>query len=241
MQLTVSDAARLLGVPEPTIHRWIKQDTIPVHRINEQLRFNRAELLEWATARGIRVFPEIFDQVPAHDDTRPPLSAALQAGGIAYGIEGADKPSVLREVVNAMKLPANVDREFLFQVLLAREMLGSTGIGDGIAIPHVRSPIVLEVATPTITLCFLRHPIDFGAVDGKPVRTLFALITPTIKGHLHMLSRLAFALQNKEFRAALQRQAPPAELMAALARTEAAIPAPPEPHPVGSDSTASDA
>ena len=68
-----------------------------------------------------------------------------------------------------MKLPDDVDREFLYQVLLAREALGSTGIGDGIAIPHVRNPIVLHLSRPTVTLCFLEQPVDFGALDGQPV------------------------------------------------------------------------
>lgn len=223
MQLTVQDAARLLDVPEKTIHRWIKQKVIPAYRINEQLRFNRAELLEWATSRGMRISPELFPDTEAANEALPTLSAALQAGGIVYGVGGSDKASVLREVANVIKLPADVDREFLFQVLLAREMLGSTGIGDGIAIPHVRNPIVLHVTTPMITLCFLAHPTNFEALDGQPVTTLFVLICPTVKGHLHMLSRLAFALQNSEFRMAVKRQAAREELMHALARAEAAI------------------
>jgi len=51
MQLTVRDAAKLLAVSEKTIYRWINQGSLPAYRVNEQYRFNRAELLEWATAR----------------------------------------------------------------------------------------------------------------------------------------------------------------------------------------------
>jgi len=148
---------------------------------------------------------------------------ALKAGGVAYRLSGNDAQSVLRSVVDAMKLPDEVDREFLFQVLLARETLGSTAIGDGIAIPHVRNPVVLHVTKPMITLCFLEHPIAFGALDGHPVGILFALISPTVKAHLHMLSRLSFVLQNREFKSALLKQASRDELMAALTRAEAAL------------------
>lgn len=63
-------------------------------------------------------------------------------------------------VVEAMRLPEAVDREQLLQVLLAREALASTAIGDGVAIPHVRNPIVLHVARPAITLCLLERPVD---------------------------------------------------------------------------------
>lgn len=224
MQLTVKDAARLLNVSEKTVYRWIKQEVIPVYRINEQMRFNRAELLEWATSRRIQVSPEIFLEAEKAQAPLPSLTEALKLGGVAYRLGGNDKPSVLRALIDVIKLPEEVDREFLYQVLLARESLGSTGIGDGIAIPHVRNPIVLHVTKPLIALCFLDHPIPFGAIDGQPVTTLFALISPTVRAHLHMLSRLSFVLQNPTFREALRQQASRDELMNLLAQAEAALP-----------------
>lgn len=226
MQLTVKDAARLLNVAEKTVYRWIKQEIVPVYRINEQLRFNRAELLEWATSRRIQVSPEIFVEAEKPQTPLPSLTDAIREGGVAYRLGGHDKPSVLRALIDVIKLPAEVDREFLFQVLLARESLGSTGIGDGIAIPHVRNPIVLHVTRPLIALCFLDHPIPFGSLDGQPVTTLFALISPTVRAHLHMLSRLSFVLQHSGFRTAIKRQASREELMSSLADAEATLPAP---------------
>lgn len=224
MQLSVKDTAGLLNVSEKTIYRWIKQRVIPFYRINEQLRFNRSELLDWATSRRIQVSPEIFHEGEASKVPLPSLSDALKAGGISYRVGGTDKPSVLRAVVDVLNLPEEVDREFLYQVLMARETLGSTGVGDGIAIPHVRNPVVLHVSKPSITLCFLDHPIDFRALDGQPVSTLFTLISPTIRAHLHMLSHLGFILQNKEFKTMLKCQASRGELMAALLNAEAALP-----------------
>lgn len=223
MQLTVKEAASLLKVSQKTIHRWIKEQAIPAYRINERFRFNRAELLEWATSRRIQISPEIFLEDDANKAALPTLLEALEGGGVVYGLGGTDKPSVLQSVVAVLNLPEQVDREFLYQVLLARESLGSTGIGDGIAIPHVRNPVILQVSRPTVTLCFLEHPVDFLALDRQPVRTLFTLITPTVRVHLHLLSRLSFVLQNPDFRAALTRLAPRDELLAALARAEAAI------------------
>lgn len=224
MQLTVRDASRLLAVSEKTIYRWIKQEILPVYRVNEQLRFNRAELLEWATSRRVKISPDIFTETEADSSALPSLVETLKAGGVVYRLDGTDQASVLRAVVDAMKLPDEVDREFLYRVLLARESLGSTGIGDGIAIPHVRNPVVLHVNKPTITLCFLEHPIDFGALDGQPVSTLFALVSPTVKAHLHMLSRLGFVLQNAAFKTAVKRQASRDDLMALLASAEGTFP-----------------
>ncbi|MDX9979381.1 MAG: PTS sugar transporter subunit IIA [Lentisphaeria bacterium] len=223
MQLSVKDAARLLVVSEKTIYRWIKQEIIPAYRINEQYRFNQTELLEWATSRRIQVSPEVFAEAATSNGPLPSLSDALATGGVVYRLGGRDKPSLLRAMVDVMKLPEEVDRDFLYQVLLAREALGSTGIGDGIAVPHVRNPIVLHVNRPTVTLCFLEHPIDFGALDGKPVRVLFALVSPTVRAHLHLLSRLGFVLREPKFRSAVLGEASREDLMAALAAAERSL------------------
>jgi PTS system nitrogen regulatory IIA component len=225
MQLSVKDAAAILNVSEKTIYRWIKEEVIPFYRINEQFRFNRVELLEWATSRRLQVSPDIFREKEEGTTPLPSLLEALKAGGVAYRVDGKDQASVLRSVVDLLKLPDEVDRQFLYDVLLARETLGSTGIGDGIAIPHVRNPVVLHVSRPTVTLCFLDNPIDFQALDDRPVTILFTLISPSVRAHLHLLSRLGFVLRNDELRAALKGQASRDALLDLLARAEAALPA----------------
>ena len=223
MKLTVRDAAHLLSVSEKTIYRWIKQGVIPAYQISDQYRFNRAELLEWATSRKISVSPEIFSEPEGGDTPPPSLLDALRDGGIYYRIGGTSKGAVLHSVVDTMKLPEEVDRDFLYQVLLAREALGSTGIGEGIAIPHVRNPIVLHLSRPMVTLCFLESPVDFGALDGQPVTTLFTLISPTVRAHLHLLSRLGFALHDQAFKAAIKSQVGRDDLLAELGRVEKAL------------------
>ena len=227
MQLSVKDAAALLNVSDETIYKWVRQEVLPSHTINEQVRFNRAELLEWATSRNLQVSPDLFQAEETGKANLPTLTEALKVGGVNYRVAGSDQSSVLRAIVNLLKLPETVDREFLYQVLQARESLGSTGVGNGIAIPHVRNPVVLHVSQPTVTLCFLQTPIDFHAVDGKPVNILFTLISPTVKIHLHLLSRLGFILRNPDVKAALGRQAPADELLTLLASAEEAIHLPP--------------
>lgn len=222
MQVGVREAARLLAVSEKTIYRWIKAGRLPGYLINEQYRFNRAELLEWATARKINVSPELFSE--PDDGARtilPEVAEALENGGIHYRVAGTDKASVLKAVVDLMRLPDEVDRAFLHQVLLARESLGSTGVGDGIAIPHVRNPIVMHVPLPTVTLCFLEHAIDFGAVDGKPVDTLFTIVSPTVRAHLHILSRLVYTLRDPHLRSLLAQPASRQEILDAVRASEA--------------------
>ena len=222
MQLTVRDTARLLGVSEKTIYRWVRGGTLPAYKLNEQYRFNRTEILEWATARRMAVAPDLFEE-PETDEQAPGLVAAVERGGIHYRVTGADKGAVLAEVVRHMRLPDEVDRAHLLRVVLAREAMASTAVGEGVAFPHVRNPIVLHVPWPSITLCFLERPVDFGALDGQPVHTLFMLVSPTVRAHLGLLSRLAFAVRDPALKAVLDAQGLRDEVLAHLHRIEQAL------------------
>jgi PTS system nitrogen regulatory IIA component len=140
---------------------------------------------------------------------------------------------VLREVVARLPLPPEIDRGFLVAVLEAREAMGSTGVGDGIAIPHVRNPIVLHVEAPFVTLCLLEHPVDFDAIDGKPVHALFTVVTPTVPVHLRVLAELGFVMRDAALRELLRARAPADEIIGRVRMLEsqhsgafAVVPAP---------------
>jgi nitrogen PTS system EIIA component len=223
MQLGVREAARLMDVSEKTIYRWIKQNKLPAFRINEQYRFNRAELLEWATSQRINVSVDIFGETEKGRIDIPGLAEALRIGGIYYRIGGTDKTSVLQCAVEVMHLPEEVDRSFLLSVLLARESLGSTAIGDGIAIPHVRNPIVMHIPRPAITLCFLDRAIEFGALDGKPVHTMFTLVSPTISAHLNLLSKLTYGLRQPPFAGVIARPGSREEIIEGAAEIDRSV------------------
>ena len=122
--------------------------------------------------------------------------------------------SVLQEIVRRLPLPPEIDREGLVTTLEAREAMGSTGIGDGIAIPHVRNPILLHVTAPFVTLCLLREAVDFDAVDGRPVHALFTVVSANVPGHLRILGSLGFVLHDEELRRLLSERAPGADLLA---------------------------
>jgi PTS system nitrogen regulatory IIA component len=218
MKLTVREASKLFSVSEKTIYRWIESKALPAYRINKQFRFNQTELLEWAAACRTSFSPDLLNEPESGSSPLPDPVHALAAGGIHYRVGGTDRNAVLQSVVELLRLPDHVDRKFLYEVLLAREALGSTGIGDGIAIPHARNPIVLNVERPTITLCFLENPVEFDALDGLPVTILFTLINPTVRAHLHLLSRLAFILSDKSFRDVLKRQGSRDEILAEARR-----------------------
>lgn len=221
MQLSIRDLTKLLNAPESTVARWIKKQGLPAQSVAGQYRFNRAELLEWATANRVRVSLHMFDQLDSEAETIPCLAEALEAGGIYYDLEDTCKDQAIRALVQVLPLPEGMDRELLLRLFLAREASASTAIGEGIAIPHVRNPIVLHVTQPTLTLAFLSQPIDFGALDGKPVHVLASIVSPTNRIHLQLLSRLSFALHDGGLRETVIRHAPREEIMAEVRRVEA--------------------
>jgi PTS system nitrogen regulatory IIA component len=208
MQLTIRQAAAYLEVDEGTVRGWIRKRGLPAHKVDERVYLNAVELWQWATENGVTVSRRLLDDARQLPDDVPPLSALLAAGGIHLDVGGEDKGSVLREMVARLPLGADFDREFLVSVLEAREAMGSTGIGDGIAIPHARNPIVLHVEQPLVALCLVRHPVDFEAPDGLPVHALFLLISTSVPGHLRILSRLGLVLRDPELRKLLRERAP---------------------------------
>jgi PTS system nitrogen regulatory IIA component len=213
MQLTVRQAASYLGVGEATVRRWIRQRGLPAHTVDERLLLNAIELWEWATEQDIPVSRSLVDRARRQPEAVPPLGDLLEAGGIHHDVGGGEKGAVLREIVARLPLPEEVDREFLVSVLEAREAMGSTGIGNGIAIPHVRNPILLRVRAPFVTLCLLRHPVDFDAIDGKPVHALFTLITPSVPVHLRILAQLGFELRDEALRSLLAERRSAGEIL----------------------------
>lgn len=224
MSLTVREAAALVAASERQIYQWVDAGEIPFERVRDQLRFNRTDLLEWATSQRRTVSLEAFDANLDPEDRSPSLTRALREGGVHHDVPAADRDSALRAIVERTPVPDSLSRDFLVEVLVARENSLSTAIGDGIAIPHVRQPAVAPGAPATVSVSYLQDPVIFGAVDGKPVHTLFLIVSPTIRAHLQMLAHIARALRDAEFRAALEAHAPTEVLAAAAARLEQTSP-----------------
>lgn len=192
MQLTVSDVARLLGTTDEMVYRWIQTEGLPAERFNDRYLFNRVKLVEWAHAKRHPVLLELDLDMPA-------LADPLSRGGTFHLTDARNKREALRAAIDLVPLSDDVDRDVLFDLLLAREEEGSTGFGYGIAIPHVRSPFIVQQTPPLLSIFYLENAVDFLALDALPVHTLCLLITPTNRVHLHLLSRLAGALHDEAF------------------------------------------
>ena len=124
----------------------------------------------------------------------------LDESAIVADLQAGTKKEALESLVEAM---ANANpalrEEELLQVLLEREELGSTGIGDGIAIPHGKSQEISEIVSG---FGLSKDGIEFDSLDGKPAHLFFLLVAPanSVGTHLKMLARISRMLKNVDFR-----------------------------------------
>jgi PTS system nitrogen regulatory IIA component len=130
------------------------------------------------------------------------LSKLLPVANVILGLDVTSKKRVFEHVGLLFENALGIGRSQVFDALLARERLGSTGLGHGIAIPHGRIKGLREAAG-----AFVRTsaPIPFEAPDGNPVQLVFVLLVPekATDLHLQILSELAQMFSDKEMRAQL--------------------------------------
>ena len=134
------------------------------------------------------------------------ISDALRETCVIADLKGETKEEVLRELVVSLKETGLIEHvEEAVKVILDREKLGSTGIGDGVAIPHGKMKKLQNI------LCAFGRSakgIAFGAVDGKPVQIFFLLLAPEESTglHLKMLSRISRIVRDSSFRKRLMEE-----------------------------------
>jgi PTS system nitrogen regulatory IIA component len=126
----------------------------------------------------------------------------LRPDAVIASLTGQTAPSVLAELCRPLAAVHRVDPQRLLETLLEREKLGSTGIGEGVAIPHGK-----VAGLPGLLASFGRHPqgVDFRAIDGRPTHLFFALFAPenSAGAHLKALARISRIFKNPSFREAI--------------------------------------
>src|SRR5512133_764665 len=130
----------------------------------------------------------------------------LRPEAVIANLAGQTGPAVLAELCRSLAAIHRADPQRLVETLLDREKLGSTGIGEGVAIPHGKVP-----GLPGLMASFGRSipGIDFRAIDGRPTHLFFALFAPenSAGAHLKALARISRIFKNASFREAILRAA----------------------------------
>ncbi|RJQ75459.1 MAG: helix-turn-helix domain-containing protein [Desulfobacteraceae bacterium] len=199
VELTIEQVAQRLNMPVETVQRWIRQGKIPMQRHRGEYTI-RSEMLErWADEYKLKIHAPppaalkaefVFDGV----------AAAMRRGGIVPNLDAGTREAFLQAAVARIPNIDPQERPIVLERLIERERLASTGIGHGIALPHPRTQPEIGLLRPQITTCFLARPIDFDAIDQRPVSVLMILLGVSTKLHLSLLSRLSFYLRDRTFR-----------------------------------------
>jgi len=128
----------------------------------------------------------------------------LSRKAVTADLKQTDKPGVIKELVELLFNAREIkNKDSLISSLLEREALGSTGIGQGIAIPHAKSPTAKKLV---VAFGLSRNGINFDALDGEPVYICFLLVAPpgSAGPHLKALARISRLLKDKSFRSSLK-------------------------------------
>jgi PTS system nitrogen regulatory IIA component len=142
------------------------------------------------------------------------LAAILPPGNVLVGVDASSKKRVFEYAGMLFENQHSIARALVTDNLFARERLGSTGLGHGVAIPHGR---IKGLKTPLAAVIRVDQPIAFDAPDGEPVKLLIFLLVPeaATQRHLEILSEIAELLSDKDLRERL-KSAPEAQDVHAL-------------------------
>lgn len=213
MDLKIKDVAELLNVSETTIRRWLTDGKIPAYRLNHQYRFSRIEIENWMMGCKVdkeRPFsPFENDPLESSLDNEPQLTSkggtqqfslyrALIKGDVLHNIEGSSKEEIISSTLKQLAPKLGFDAEVVCELFLDRERLMPTALGNGVAIPHSRDFLLKAPASDTVVIAFPKHPIEYGALDGKPVDVLFFMFSTNDKKHLHLLAKIAHLSSHSE-------------------------------------------
>lgn len=148
------------------------------------------------------------------------ITELLSPTAITVEMQATDKNSALVELTDAIVSSADgLDRDDVLRVLNERERLGSTGIGDGVAIPHGK---LKNIDNLLLSFGCSKSGVDFDSMDGKPAHLFFLLLAPeeSVGVHLKTLARISKLLKNPGVRSALMSAADADELFRIIAAEE---------------------
>lgn len=194
--LSEKEVAKLLELPEVTIQRWIHQGKIPSKIDHNKIILLKNDIINWAKTHDLSMKKNPEKGTTSQAEFT--LSKAIEEGGVYNNIKGNNIYSVFENALEKISFINRKHKKGILDELINREEMASTAIGNGVAIPHTRNRVELDLKSAHIPVFFLEEPIFFNAIDNNPVSSLFILFTTNLKEHLKILSKLGFILRKKK-------------------------------------------
>lgn len=218
MYLNLIQIAESFGVSESIVEDWVRDEGLPSTQDRGRLLFDRVQVAEWATKRGLAARVGFLAPQATALTPRLQLGPLLRAGRIWHDVAAAEMPDILERIVEAMPGVTLPIRQFLGQRMRAKGGVTMAPIGDGFALPHPAARISFGHNSGTVALLLLRDdlPLAEPPADGVPVRRLFFFIAPSPRAHLDLLARLSRSLVQGPLCELVKKNAPDKEIFHAM-------------------------
>lgn len=223
MYLNLVQIAESFGVSEKVVEGWIRDEGLPCTPDRGRLLFDRAQVAQWAAARGLAAqVGFLAPETPAFA-TGCRLEPLLRAGRIWRDVAPVEVFTIFGQVIAALPAATGPVRQLLAQRLRASGGITWAPVGGGFALPHPSARVALGRDSGTVALLLLREPLALAETpaDRVPVTRLFFFIAPSPRAHLDLLGRLGRSLSRGPLRELVAKGAPDDTILAAVAAADA--------------------
>lgn len=226
MYLNLIQIAESFGVSEKVVEDWIRREGLPHTPDRGRLLFDRAQVANWAAARGLAAQAGFLAPETPAFATGFRIAPLLRAGGIWRDVAPADVVNIFVRVVDSLPGATPPVRQLLAQRLRAKGGVTMAPVGAGFALPHPSARIALGRDSGTVALLLLREPLDLieTQADAVPITRLIFFIAPSPRAHLDLLGRLSRSLVRGPLRDLVVRGAADEEIFQAVTAADEAAP-----------------
>jgi PTS system nitrogen regulatory IIA component len=225
MYLNLIQIAESFGVSERVVEGWIRDEGLPHTPDRGRLLFDRAQVADWATKRGLAAKAGFLASDAPALGTSLRIGPLLRNGGIWRDVPAVEVRAVFERIVTSLPGATPPVRQLLGQRVRARGGVTISPVGGGFALPHPSARITLGRDSGTVALLLLRDALPPGepTPDGVPITRLWFFIAPSPRLHLDLLARLSRCLVREPLRGRVVQGASDAEILQAVDTTEAAL------------------
>jgi PTS system nitrogen regulatory IIA component len=225
MYLNLVQLAESFGVSEGVVEGWVRNEGLPHLPDRGRLLFDRAQVADWATKRGLAAKAGFLAPESLGLGTSLRMGALLRTGKIWRGVLAAEMLDVFEQIVGGLPGATPPIRQLLGQRIRAKGGLNLAPVGGGFALPHPSSRVSLGRDSGTVALVFLRDALPPGenVPDAQPINRLFFFIAPLPRLHLDLLARLSRCLVQEPLRERILKAVPDAEILQAIDSLDAGV------------------
>lgn len=223
MYLNLIQLAESFGVSEKVVEDWIRREGLPHTPDRGRLLFDRAQVANWAAARGLASHAGFLAPETPAFTTGFRVAPLLRAGGIWRDVAAADVNDLFARIVTALPGATPAVRQLLVQRLRTKGGVTIAPVGNGFALPHPSARVALGRDSGIVALLLLRDALTLSepSPDSVPITRLIFFMAPSPRAHLDLLGRLSRCLTRGPLREVIARGATDEEIFAAVEAADA--------------------